>query len=69
VRGNPWDYDNWEALGAKGWSYKDCLPYFKKAESFDKGGDEYRGDSGPMKIETCKANNPLYQAFLEAGVQ
>ncbi|TGY99494.1 hypothetical protein E5979_15385, partial [Acinetobacter baumannii] len=44
-------------------------PYFKKAESFDKGGDEYRGDSGPMKIETCKANNPLYQAFLEAGVQ
>ncbi|MBE2785539.1 GMC family oxidoreductase N-terminal domain-containing protein, partial [Acinetobacter baumannii] len=69
VRGNPWDYDNWEALGAKGWSYKDCLPYFKKAESFDKGGNEYRGDSGPMKIETCKANNPLYQAFLEAGVQ
>lgn len=69
VRGNPWDYDNWEALGNKGWSYQDCLPYFKKSESFDQGEDDYRGGSGPMKIETCKAENPLYHAFLEAGQQ
>ncbi|WP_409488263.1 choline dehydrogenase [Pseudomonas promysalinigenes] len=69
VRGNPWDYDNWEAMGLKGWSYKDCLPYFRKAETFDQGSDDYRGDSGPMHIQTCAANNPLYKAFLEAGVQ
>jgi choline dehydrogenase len=53
VRGNPWDYDNCEAMGLKGWSYAHCLPYFKKAETFAKGADVYRGDAGPMRIETC----------------
>lgn len=69
VRGNPWDYDNWEKLGVNGWSYADCLPYFKKAETFDKGANAYRGGEGPMQIETCEAKNPLYQAFLKAGEQ
>ncbi|MCW2293221.1 choline dehydrogenase [Pseudomonas sp. BIGb0408] len=69
VRGNPWDYDNWGALGLAGWSYAECLPYFRKAETFDKGGNDYRGVGGPMHIETCKADNPLYRAFLKAGEQ
>lgn len=69
VRGNPWDYDNWGAMGLDGWSYAECLPYFRKAETFDKGESAYRGGDGPMKIQTCKAENPLYHAFLEAGVQ
>jgi choline dehydrogenase len=69
VRGNPWDYDNWEAMGNEGWSYADVLPYFHKAETFDKGPNDYRGGSGPMHIETCRADNPLYRAFLQAGVQ
>jgi choline dehydrogenase len=69
VRGNPWDYDNWADMGLSDWSYADCLPYFKKAESFDQGANDFRGDHGPMKIETCKAQNPLYKAFLDAGVQ
>ena len=69
VRGNPWDYDNWEALGLKGWSYKDVLPYFRKAETSDKGANAYRGGTGPMIIETCKAAGPLYKAFLKAGEQ
>ncbi|WP_044870144.1 choline dehydrogenase [Pseudomonas sp. LFM046] len=69
VRGNPWDYDNWGAMGLEGWSYAECLPYFRKAETFDKGEDAYRGGNGPMHIETCKADNPLYHAFLDAGVQ
>lgn len=69
VRGNPWDYDNWGAMGLKGWSYEQCLPYFRKAETFDQGSNDYRGDAGPMHIETCKADNPLYRAFIEAGVQ
>lgn len=69
VRGNPWDYDNWGAMGLKGWSYEECLPYFRKAETFDQGSNDYRGDTGPMHIETCKADNPLYRAFIEAGVQ
>ena len=69
VRGNPWDYDQWGARGLTGWTYADCLPYFRKAETFDRGGNTYRGDRGPMMIETCKAEGPLYQAFLEAAVQ
>jgi choline dehydrogenase len=67
VRANPWDYDNWGALGNQGWSYAEVLPYFKKAETFDKGANAYRGGSGPMRVETCKAENPLYHAYLRAG--
>ncbi|MGH6938119.1 choline dehydrogenase [Hypericibacter sp.] len=69
VRGNPLDFDNWAASGLAGWSYADCLPYFKKAETFEPGPNTYRGGQGPMRIETCKAQNPLYEAFLQAGPQ
>lgn len=69
VRGNPWDYDNWAAMGLDGWSYADCLPYFRKAERFAGGADAYRGDAGPMRIETCPAEGAFYDAFLEAGAQ
>ena len=68
VRGNPADFDQWEAEGAKGWSYADCLPYFKRAEGWMGGADDYRGGSGPLS--TCNGNNmsnPLYQAFIDAG--
>lgn len=67
VRGNPWDYDNWAALGNEGWSFEEVLPYFKKLETYDKGANRFRGGSGPMKIETCAADGPLYRAFLAAG--
>lgn len=69
IRGNPWDYDNWAQLGNRGWSYAEVLPYFKKMESLECGGNEYRGSSGPMKIEFSPATGPLYQAFLAAGQQ
>ncbi len=69
VRGNPSDYDNWAAAGMAGWSYADCLPYFRRAETFDRGESLYRGGDGPMRIETCRAENPLYGAFLKAGVE
>ena len=69
VRGNPWDYDNWGTKGLDSWSYAQCLPYFKRAETFDKGPNAYRGGSGPMKIETSGAKGPLYEAFLQSGVE
>jgi choline dehydrogenase len=69
VRANPWDYDNWAAMGLDGWSYSEVLPYFKKAETFDRGANTYRGAKGPVRVETCKAQNPLYSAFLGAGQQ
>lgn len=69
VRGNPWDYDNWAANGLKTWSYAHCLPYFKRAETYDRGPNAYRGGSGPMRIQTCPAEGELFRAFLDAGIQ
>ncbi|MYL27093.1 MULTISPECIES: choline dehydrogenase [Halomonadaceae] len=70
VRGHAKDFDEWEAHGAEGWNYQNCLPYFKKAETWVFGGDMYRGDAGP--VGTSNGNNmknPLYQAFIDAGEQ
>jgi choline dehydrogenase len=69
VRGNPRDYDGWAQNGLNGWSYADCLPYFKKLESYDKGADAYRGADGPMRISTMSGESEIFQAFLAAGQQ
>jgi choline dehydrogenase len=71
IRGNALDYDNWaKAKGMQSWSYLDCLPYFRKAETRDIGANDYHGDRGPVHVTTPKAgNNVLYQAMVEAGVQ
>lgn len=69
VRGNAMDFESWAADGATGWSYADVLPYFRKAETSSRGGDAYRGDSGPLHTTTGAMKNPLYQAFIDAGVQ
>jgi choline dehydrogenase len=66
-RGNPRDYDGWAANGLPDWSFADCLPYFRKMETFDRGADDYRGGSGPQHIETCPATNPLDRTFIAAG--
>ena len=69
VRGHARDFDQWEEKGAAGWSYKDCLPYFKRSETWFKGEDDYRGGNGP--VATSNGNNmklnPLYKAFIGAG--
>ena len=70
VRGHACDFDEWSELGATDWGYSHCLPYFKKAEAFKFGGDEYRGDDGPVHINNGNnMKNPLYGAFVEAGKQ
>src|SRR5687767_579334 len=69
VRGNPRDFDRWESEGAKGWNYASVLPYFRRAETRADGGDEYRGDSGPLHTRYGTLSNPLHAAWLEAGRQ
>jgi choline dehydrogenase len=69
VRGHAFDYDRWESEGATGWSYADCLPYFRKAQTHELGPDEYRGGNGPLHVSRGKSENPLLEAFIEAGVQ
>ncbi|PSJ44469.1 choline dehydrogenase [Zobellella endophytica] len=70
VRGHARDFDEWQQHGAEGWDYAHCLPYFKKAESWAFGGDDYRGDQGPLGVNNGnRMQNPLYQAFVDAGVE
>ncbi|WP_277373605.1 choline dehydrogenase [Pseudomonas sp. AA-38] len=71
IRGNALDFDNWaKAKGLEDWTYHDCLPYFRKAESRDIGPNDYHGGDGPVSVTTPKVgNNPLFHAMVEAGVQ
>src|SRR5690349_16729598 len=48
IRGNPLDFERWREEGATGWSYREVLPYFRRAETREEGADAYRGDSGPL---------------------
>jgi choline dehydrogenase len=69
IRGNPQDFERWAQEGAAGWAYRDVLPYFKRAERRDEGGDEYRGASGKLMTRYGSLSNPLHAAWLEAGQQ
>nr|XP_054928876.1 glucose dehydrogenase [FAD, quinone]-like isoform X1 [Dermacentor andersoni] len=70
VRGNRRDFDLWEERhGAKGWSYKDVLPYFKKFESYrePKADSAYRGLKGELPVTVPVTKTELQPAFLKAG--
>jgi choline dehydrogenase len=71
IRGNAMDFDNWaKAPGLEDWTYLDCLPYFRKAETRDIGPNDFHGGDGPVSVTTPKAgNNELFHAMVEAGVQ
>lgn len=70
MRGHPLDYDAWaDDFGLAEWRYENCLPYFRAGETYSRGGDSYRGDSGPLGTSRGNYDNPLYDAFLDAGAQ
>ena len=69
VRGCAWDYDNWDALGAKGWSYKDVLPVFRRAEGNVRGADDYHGADGPLSVSDQRWPNPGSVDFVEAATE
>jgi 4-pyridoxate dehydrogenase len=67
TRGNPGDYDRWAQKGARGWSYADVLPYFRRCETWENGTDTYRGGEGSLGTEFAKTEDPLYDAWLAAA--
>jgi choline dehydrogenase len=67
IRGNAQDFEGWSAQGAAGWAYHDVLPYFRRAENRQEGGDEYRGDNGKLQTRYGTLANPLHAAWLKAG--
>ncbi|MEM1373960.1 MAG: GMC family oxidoreductase N-terminal domain-containing protein [Pseudomonadota bacterium] len=73
VRGHARDFDHWRDAGAEGWGYADVLPYFQRMENWDDGGHggdpSWRGTKGPLYVSRGKRDNPLTQAFVEAGRQ
>ncbi|MEM7224104.1 MAG: choline dehydrogenase [Pseudomonadota bacterium] len=67
LRGHPDDYDGWRDVGAEGWSYRDCLPYFRRSETSDTGANSYRGDKGPLSVETGGLESAIFDGFLAAA--
>ena len=67
VRGNRRDFDLWAESGLHGWSYGELLPYFRRQESWEGGGSRYRGGDGPLRVQNCKYQDPLVEAFGVAG--
>ena len=68
VRGHRLDYERWAASGLSGWGYEDVLPYFRKQESWEGGADAYRGGEGPLVTTSARYDDPLVQAYVDAGV-
>jgi choline dehydrogenase len=69
VRGQPKDYDDWAAAGAKGWSWEDIGPCFKKIEDHELGASDTRGVGGPLHISCVRNGGPLCEALIQAGVE
>ncbi len=69
VRGHACDYDHWRQLGNEGWSYQDVLPFFKKAENNERGGDDFHGTGGPLNVADQAEPLKINEAFLTACEQ
>lgn len=69
IRGHKSDYDGWADLGCDGWSWDECLPYFKRAENNETGADDVHGTQGPLHVSNQKAPRPISRAFVEAATE
>lgn len=69
VRGQHQDYDDWAALGNEGWSYSEMLPYFIKAETNERGANEFHGGAGPLNVSDREVNYPISHVFVEGSKQ
>lgn len=70
MRGHPRDYDCWaKNHDLPDWTFDQCLPYFRKCESSDRGANDWRGADGRLGVTRGKLDNPMFDAFIEAGAQ
>ena len=69
IRGHRIDYDQWAALGCKGWSYDDVLPYFRRSERNQRLSDGFHGTEGRLHVSELRTPNPFSKRFVEAAVQ
>jgi choline dehydrogenase-like flavoprotein len=69
TRGHPLDYDGWAQAGCTGWSYRQVLPYFRKAEDNDTFDDEFHGKGGPLGVSKPRAPLPISEAYFKAAAE
>jgi choline dehydrogenase-like flavoprotein len=69
IRGHRYDYDRWAELGCTGWAYADCLPWFRKSEGNERGGDGFHGANGPLNVADQHWPNPGSLAFVDAAAE
>ena len=69
TRGDHRDYDEWASLGADGWDWAACLPWFRRAEDNERGADAYHGVGGPLGVADLRHHNPLSDVFLQATAE
>ncbi|MFN3643582.1 MAG: choline dehydrogenase [Gemmobacter sp.] len=69
LRGHPLDFERWVQEGATGWNWKNVLPYFKRMETWEGGESAFRGGAGPIHVRKGRFPSPLYQSFIDAGVE
>jgi choline dehydrogenase-like flavoprotein len=69
LRGPREDYDGWAAEGNSGWGFDDMLPYFKRAEHNERGGDALHGIGGPLNVMDLRSPNRFGPVFIEAAHQ
>jgi choline dehydrogenase len=69
IRGHARDYDQWRQMGLSGWSYGEVLPYFKRSETLEGGGDDYHGSDGPLYVSKASTPNPIFTSFIKAGAE
>ncbi len=67
IRGQHADFDDWAALGATGWSFREVLPYFRRLETWAGGESQWRGGLGPIKVDTLRDDNPACRAWIDAA--
>ena len=69
IRGNPLDFERWQDEGAGRWGYANVLPFSRRAEARDEGGDAYHGDSGPLHTRHGNLTNPMHAAWTKAAAE
>ena len=67
VRGPAEDYDGWRQLGNTGWGWEDVFPYFKRAETWANGGNDYRGGDGPLQVSPTRLKRQVVDDWIDAA--
>jgi choline dehydrogenase len=68
VRGQAQDFDTWAQMGNQGWSYEDVLPFFRRMEAYEGGGDDtFRGRGGPLRVTNPEPRDPIFATIIKAA--